>query len=173
VSSAQTSINVQTDIIIIIDTQATTVSPAPLTSLREGLQVTVVEAQPTIADSPKADVAGSNPSGAHSREHTAGGTHCPGVARRVFEHRRALREKVKWRTGSEGRLNHIKRSDGWNRTELSGINGARTWCGRGVFAHSSSRSAPCNMKPASVFQAEVARCERSPTASHLDAVAFH
>ena len=59
----------------------------------------------------------------------------PSAARREFEHRRAFREKVKWRTGAEGRINHIKRSYGWNRTELTGINGARTWCGHGVFAH--------------------------------------
>jgi len=59
----------------------------------------------------------------------------PSPARREFEHRRAFREKVKWRTGSEGRINHMKRSYGWNRTELTGINGARTWCGHGVFAH--------------------------------------
>jgi IS5 family transposase len=59
----------------------------------------------------------------------------PGAARREFEHRRAFRDKVKWRTGSEGRINHIKRSYGWNRTELTTINGARTWCGHGVFAH--------------------------------------
>jgi len=59
----------------------------------------------------------------------------PSTARREIEHRRAFREKVKWRTGSEGRINHIKRSYGWNRTELTGISGARTWCGHGVFAH--------------------------------------
>src|SRR5882757_5706607 len=59
----------------------------------------------------------------------------PTAARREFEHRRAFREKVKWRTGSEGPINHVKRSYGWNRTELTGINGARTWCGHGVFAH--------------------------------------
>ena len=59
----------------------------------------------------------------------------PGAVRREFEHRRAFREKIKWRTGSEGRINHIKRSYGWNRTELTGINGARAWCGHGVFAH--------------------------------------
>jgi transposase, IS5 family len=59
----------------------------------------------------------------------------PTAARREFEHRRAFREKVKWRTGSEGRINHIKRSYGWNRTELTSIRGARTWCGHGVFAH--------------------------------------
>jgi transposase, IS5 family len=59
----------------------------------------------------------------------------PTAARREFEHRRAFRDKVKWRTGSEGRINHIKRSYGWNRTELTGLDGARTWCGHGVFAH--------------------------------------
>ena len=59
----------------------------------------------------------------------------PGAARREFEHRRAFRDKIKWRTGSEGRINHLKRSHGWNRTELTGIQGARTWCGHGVFAH--------------------------------------
>jgi transposase, IS5 family len=59
----------------------------------------------------------------------------PGPARRDFEHRRAFREKIKWRTGCEGRINHIKRSYGWNRTALTGIHGARTWCGHGVFAH--------------------------------------
>jgi IS5 family transposase len=36
----------------------------------------------------------------------------PSAARREFEHRRAFRDKVKWRTGSEGRINHIKRSYG-------------------------------------------------------------
>ena len=59
----------------------------------------------------------------------------PGAARREFEHRRAFRDKIKWRTGSEGRINHLKRSYGWNRIHLTGINGARTWCGHGVFAH--------------------------------------
>ncbi len=59
----------------------------------------------------------------------------PSAARRAFEHRQAFRDKVKWRTGSEGRINHLKRSYGWNRTELTGITGARTWCGHGVFAH--------------------------------------
>jgi IS5 family transposase len=59
----------------------------------------------------------------------------PTATRREFEHRRAFRDKVKWRTGSEGRINHLKRSYGWNRTELTGIHGARTWCGHGVFAH--------------------------------------
>jgi transposase, IS5 family len=59
----------------------------------------------------------------------------PGAARRELEHRRTFHALVKWRTGSEGRINHIKRSYGWNRTELTTIGGARTWCGHGVFAH--------------------------------------
>jgi IS5 family transposase len=59
----------------------------------------------------------------------------PGAARREFEHRRAFRNKIKWRTGSEGRIHHLKQSYGWDRTEFTGINGARTWCGHGVFAH--------------------------------------
>ena len=59
----------------------------------------------------------------------------PSTARREFEHRKAFRAKVKWRTGSEGRINHLKRSYGWNRTDSTTLNGARTWCGHGVFAH--------------------------------------
>ena len=59
----------------------------------------------------------------------------PSAARREFEHRKAFRAKVKWRTGCEGRINHLKRSYGWNRTELTTLTGARTWCGHGVFAH--------------------------------------
>lgn len=59
----------------------------------------------------------------------------PGTARREFEHRKAFRAKIKWRTGCEGRINHLKRCYGWNRTELTTLEGARTWCGHGVFAH--------------------------------------
>jgi transposase, IS5 family len=59
----------------------------------------------------------------------------PGAARREFEHRKAFRAKIKWRTGCEGRINHLKRSYGWNRTELTTLEGTRTWCGHGVFAH--------------------------------------
>jgi len=58
-----------------------------------------------------------------------------GPTRQVLERRRAFRDQVKWRTGCEGRINHLKRSYGWNRTHLTGLSGARTWCGHGVFAH--------------------------------------
>jgi transposase, IS5 family len=39
------------------------------------------------------------------------------------------------RTGCEGRIAHLKRRSGWDRTRLDGLAGARTWCGHGIFAH--------------------------------------
>jgi IS5 family transposase len=39
------------------------------------------------------------------------------------------------RTGSEGRISCLKRDFGWNRTRIDGLDGARTWCGHGVFNH--------------------------------------
>jgi len=38
-------------------------------------------------------------------------------------------------TGSEGRISCLKRDFGWNRTRIDGLDGARTWCGHGVFNH--------------------------------------
>jgi IS5 family transposase len=48
---------------------------------------------------------------------------------------------VKWRTGSEGRISYLKHSFGWERTPLDGIDGARTWCGWGIFAHNATKIA--------------------------------
>jgi transposase, IS5 family len=59
----------------------------------------------------------------------------PNAARRQVEQRRAFRRLVRWRTGSEGRINCAKRDFGLNRTRYTGIDGARTWCGHGVFNH--------------------------------------
>ncbi len=56
----------------------------------------------------------------------------PGQARRAVEHRPAFRRLVKWRTGCEGRIAHLKRRSSWDRTLLDGPDGARTWCGHGV-----------------------------------------
>jgi len=39
------------------------------------------------------------------------------------------------RPRSENEIMDLYRSYGWSRTELTGIHGARTWCGHGVFAH--------------------------------------
>jgi IS5 family transposase len=63
----------------------------------------------------------------------------PGPARHDTEHRRSFRDLVKWRTGCEGRIAHLKRRSGWNRTMLDGLTGARIWCGHGVFAHNLTK----------------------------------
>jgi IS5 family transposase len=59
----------------------------------------------------------------------------PSSTRRAHEHSRPFRRLVKWRTGSEGRISHLKHRYGWDRTLMDGIDGARIWCGHGVFAH--------------------------------------
>jgi IS5 family transposase len=56
-------------------------------------------------------------------------------ARAAIEHADTFITAVKWRTGCEGRISHLKRDWAWNRTRLRGHAGARTWCGHGVFAH--------------------------------------
>jgi transposase, IS5 family len=61
----------------------------------------------------------------------------PSAARRAHEHHRSFRKLVKWRTGSEGRISHLKRGYGWDRTLLDGHDGAQTWCGWGTLAHNS------------------------------------
>jgi IS5 family transposase len=57
------------------------------------------------------------------------------TSRRVVEPRPAFQRLVKWRTGSEGRIRCLKRDFGWNRTQIDGLQGARIWCGHGVFNH--------------------------------------
>jgi len=63
----------------------------------------------------------------------------PGPTRRATEHRRSFRTLVKWRTGCEGRIAHLKRRSGWDRAMLDGLTGARIWCGHGVFAHNLTK----------------------------------
>ncbi len=46
---------------------------------------------------------------------------------------------VKWRTGAEGRISHLKRGLGWRRTRLRSHDGARIWCGHGVFTHNLTK----------------------------------
>jgi transposase, IS5 family len=58
-----------------------------------------------------------------------------GLARQAGERRRGFRRLVKWRTGCEGRIGQLKHRFGWDRTRMDGIQGARMWCGHGVFAH--------------------------------------
>ena len=59
----------------------------------------------------------------------------PTAARRLVEQRRAFKRMVRWRTGCEGRISCVKRDFGLNRSRYRGIDGARTWCGHGIFAH--------------------------------------
>jgi transposase, IS5 family len=59
----------------------------------------------------------------------------PSKERVATEHADAFTAAVKWRTGCEGRISHLKRDCGWRRTRLRGHNGARTSCAHGVFAH--------------------------------------
>ena len=59
----------------------------------------------------------------------------PDTARRETEHRRAFRRLVRWRTGCEGRISHLKRGYGLDRSRLDGLHRTRTWCGYGVLAH--------------------------------------
>jgi IS5 family transposase len=58
-----------------------------------------------------------------------------GASRRRHEQRPAFRRLVKWRTGCEGRISHLKHRYGWNRARLTTLAGARIWCGHGVLAH--------------------------------------
>jgi transposase, IS5 family len=59
----------------------------------------------------------------------------PNAARRQLEHRRAFKAMVRWPTGCEGRISCAKRDFGLARTRMDGVDGARTWCGQGIFAH--------------------------------------
>jgi IS5 family transposase len=59
--------------------------------------------------------------------------------RRKHEQRPAFRRLVKWRTGGEGRISHLKHRYGWNRTRLTTLTGARIWCGHGVLAHNLTK----------------------------------
>jgi IS5 family transposase len=59
----------------------------------------------------------------------------PGRARRAHEHRPAFRRLIKWRTGSEGRISHLKHRCGWARSAMDGRDRTAIWCGHGVLAH--------------------------------------
>jgi transposase, IS5 family len=65
----------------------------------------------------------------------------PNKARQNMERQPGFRQTVKWRTGCEGRISHLKRSYGWDRTMIDTTEGARTWIGHGVFAHNLTKIA--------------------------------
>ena len=65
----------------------------------------------------------------------------PSKVRQAVERQRAFRRTVKWRTGCEGRISHLKRNYGWDRTMIDTTEGARIWIGQGVFAHNLTKIA--------------------------------
>jgi IS5 family transposase len=65
----------------------------------------------------------------------------PGPTRRSVESSRKFRSLIKWRTGSEGRISHLKHAFGFERTVLDGIDGATTWCNWGLLAHNVTKIA--------------------------------
>ncbi len=79
----------------------------------------------------------------------------PGAARQHIQRAAWFRREVKWRTGSEARINCLKRDNGWRRTLLDSAAGARTWCGWGVLAHNTTKL--------SRLQAEAERQSEPPT----------
>ena len=63
----------------------------------------------------------------------------PGAIRQAHERQPGFRRLVKWRTGCEGRISHLKHRFDLDRTRLDGLSGARTWCGYGVLAHNLTK----------------------------------
>lgn len=50
-----------------------------------------------------------------------------------------FRKLIKWRTGSEGRISALKRSWGWSKSLMDGLDDAKVWCGYGIFANNSQK----------------------------------
>ena len=65
----------------------------------------------------------------------------PKAARLKVQRGREFVKMVKWRTGSEARISCLKRDNGWRRTRIDGLAGARIWCGFGVLAHNAIKIA--------------------------------
>jgi IS5 family transposase len=65
----------------------------------------------------------------------------PGAARQKTQRARAFVKLVKWRTGSEARISHLKRDYGWARSRVDGLAATQAWCGWGVLAHNATKIA--------------------------------
>ena len=89
----------------------------------------------------------------------------PGAQRQELESSRRFRKLIKWRTGSEGRISHLKHSWGWERTVLDGIDGARTWCGWGVLAHNATKIAALIEERDTPTASTALRKDRRPNAT--------
>ena len=71
-----------------------------------------------------------------------------GKARHDLEHSPEFRNLVKWRTGCEDRISHLKRRYGWDRSLVAGRERTATWCGYGVLAHNLVKVARLEAKTA-------------------------
>jgi IS5 family transposase len=58
-----------------------------------------------------------------------------GAQRQQHERQPGFRKLVKWRTGSEGRISHLKHRYGWDRSRVNGRQRTTAWCGHGILAH--------------------------------------
>jgi transposase, IS5 family len=63
----------------------------------------------------------------------------PNQARARLQSSARFTKLVKWRTGCEGRVATLKRNWAWNRTLMTGIDGATTWCAWGVLAQNATK----------------------------------
>jgi len=63
----------------------------------------------------------------------------PGAARHQLQRARGFTKLVKWRTGSEARISHLKRDYGWARSRVDGFVATQAWCGWGVLAHNATK----------------------------------
>ncbi len=89
----------------------------------------------------------------------------PGAQRQAIESSRRFTKLVKWRTGSEGRISHLKHSWGWDRTRIDGIDGARAWCGWGVLAHNATKIAALIDERETAHEPTPSRPQRPRTAT--------
>jgi IS5 family transposase len=65
----------------------------------------------------------------------------PGATRQKAERARGFVKLVKWRTGCEARISHLKRDYGWARSRVDGLAATQAWCGWGVLAHNATKIA--------------------------------
>ena len=65
----------------------------------------------------------------------------PGAARQATEHARGFPRLVKWRTGCEGRISHLKHRYGWDRTLMTASTAPGSGAGRACWPTTWSRSA--------------------------------
>jgi IS5 family transposase len=59
----------------------------------------------------------------------------------LIEGTRSWRQRYRWRAGAEGRISHLKRRYGLNRTRLKGYSGAKIWAGYAVLTSNLNRFA--------------------------------